>query len=62
MSEMNNPDYTCGLSDEEMTFRFKEAIRLDEEKRTIMGLPNARYDEVNKKAYLEFPDGKRQYV
>ena len=50
------------LSDEEMTFRFKEAIRLAEEKHTIIGLPNARYDEVNKKAYLEFPDGKRQYV
>lgn len=32
-------DYTCGISDEEMTRRFKEAIRIDEEMRDIQGIP-----------------------
>ena len=62
MPEKNQLDYTCGLSDEEITRRFKEAIRLDEESRTVQGLPQARYDGQNKKAYLEYPDGKRVYV
>ena len=55
-------DSTCGISDEELTQRFKESIRIDDEIRRIKGLPVARYDDVTKKAYLEFPDGRRQYV
>ncbi len=58
----NDLDSTYGLSDEELTRRFKESIRIDDEIRRIKGLPVARYDKVNKKAYLEYPDGKREYV
>lgn len=60
--DKNQLDYTCGLSDEEITRRFKEAIRIDEEIRSIMGVPQARYDEKTKRAYLEYPDGRKEYV
>ena len=62
MPEKNQLDYTCGISDEEMTIRFKEAIRIDEEMRDIQGLPQARYDEETNRAYLEYKDGRKLYV
>ena len=62
MTEENELDYTGGLSDDELTERFKAAIRIDEEMRRIKGLPVARYDDKAKRAYLEFPDGRREYV
>ncbi len=58
----NELDSTCGISDEELTLRFKEAIRLDDEERRIKGLPVARYDDETRRAYLEYPDGTRKYV
>ncbi len=62
MPEKNQLDYTCGISDEEMTRRFEESIRIDEEIRRIQGLPVARYNPEEKKAYLLYPDGRIQYV
>ena len=59
---MNELDSTCGISDEELTQRFKESIRIGDEIRKIKGLPVARYDDEKKKAYLEYPDGRREYV
>ena len=41
---------------------FKESIRIDDEIRRIKGLPVARYDDETKRAYLEYPDGRREYV
>ncbi len=58
----NELDSTCGISDEELTQRFKESIRLDNEERRIKGLPVAKYDRATKRAYLEYPDGRREYV
>ena len=60
--ETNQLDYTCGLSDDEILRRFKEAIRIDEEERKILGIPQARYDGKSRRAYLEYPDGRREYV
>lgn len=62
MEETNELDSTCGISDEELTERFKASIRIDDEIRKIKGLPVARYDDESKKAYLEYPDGRREYV
>ena len=62
MVEENELDSTCGISDEELTQRFKESIRIDDEIRKIKGLPVARYDDDKKQAYLEYPDGRREYV
>jgi hypothetical protein len=38
----NELDSTCGISDEELTRRFKESIRIDDEIRRIKGLPVAK--------------------
>ena len=62
MPDKNQLDYTCGISDEEITRRFKEAIRIDEEMRAIQGLPQARYDDITNRAYLEYADGTKEYV
>ena len=62
MIVLNELDSTNGISDDELTVRFKESIRIDNEIRRIKGLPIAKYDKVMKKAYLEFPNGKREYV
>lgn len=59
---MNELDSTCGISDAELTERFKESIRIDNEVRRIKKLPVARYDSETKKAYLEYPDGRCEYV
>lgn len=62
MAIMNDPDRTGGLTDDELTERFKASIRIDNEIRKIKGQPVAKYDGVNKKAYLLYPDGRREYV
>lgn len=62
MEYLNDLDTTYGLTDDELTERFKESIRIDNEIRKIKGLPVAKYDNVQKKAYLEYPDGRKEYV
>ncbi|MDO5825026.1 MAG: hypothetical protein Q4Q22_01460 [Methanosphaera sp.] len=62
MQEANELDSTYGISDEELTERFKAVVRIDMEICKIKGLPIAYYDIENKCAYLEYPDGKRVYV
>ncbi len=59
---VNELDSTCGITDEELTLRFKESIKIDNEVRKIKGLPVAGYNDEMKKAYLEYPDGRREYV
>ena len=59
MVEGNELDSTCGISDEELTERFKLSIKIDQFICKIKGLPIAGYDDENKRAYLEYPDGKR---
>lgn len=62
MTITNELDSMCGISDEELTIRFKEAIRIDNEIRKIKGAPVAKYDKETKRAYLLYPDGRREYV
>ena len=62
MTVINELDSTCGISDEELTLRFKESIRIDNEVRKIKGLPIAGYDDELDCPYIEYPDGKREYV
>ena len=59
---LNDYDTMCGLSDDELTYRFKESIRIDNEIRRIKGLPIAGYDDEKNKPYIEYPDGRREYV
>lgn len=60
--EENELDSTCEISDDELTERFKESIRIDNEIRRIKGLPVAKYDPESRRAYLEYPDGRIEYV
>lgn len=62
VNSMNELDFTCGISDDELTERFKEAIRIDNEIKKIKGAPIAGYDVEKKAAYLEYPDGRREYA
>lgn len=62
MTIANELDSMNGISDDELTMLFKESIRLDDEVRRIKGLPVARYEKETKRAYLEYPDGRRIYV
>lgn len=60
-NEMDFDDNIGGLSDDELTYRFREAIRIENEIKRIKGVPIAGYDTSLKKAYLEYPDGHREY-
>lgn len=62
INEKNELDYTCGISDDELTERFKESIRIDEEIRKIKGLPTSGYDAESKRAYILYPGGRKEYV
>ena len=62
MHEQNDPDFTCGLSDDELTERFKAAVRIDNEIKRIKGVPIAGYDAEKRLAYLEYADGRRDYA
>ena len=55
-------DAMDGVTDEEMTWRFQMAIKFADFEKQIKGVPLARYDEETEQAYLEYPDGHREYV
>ena len=58
----NELDSINGISDEELTELFKEAIRIDNELKKVLGTPIAGFDEERGEAYLEYPDGRRKYA
>mgnify|MGYP007070107581 CR=1 FL=1 len=62
MVTANELDSMCGIPDEELTERFKEAVRIENEIKKAKGAPIAGYDRETKKAYLEYPDGRKEYV
>ncbi len=55
-------DAMDGVTDDQMTWRFQMAIKLADFEKQIKGVPLARYDEETEQAYLEYPDGHREYV
>ena len=59
---MNELDSMCGISDEELTHRFIEAVRIENEISKAMGTPIAKYDVEQNKPYLEYADGRREYA
>ena len=62
MQESNELDSTCGISDDELTARFIEGVRIENEIKKIKGVPIAGYDDEKQSAYLEYPDGRRKYA
>ena len=53
MSNENELDTTCGVSDEELTYRFREAVRIENEIKKIKHLPIAKYDHIKKQANMQ---------
>lgn len=58
----NELDSMCGVSDEELDFRFREAVRIEQEIKKIKKLPVAGYDLERRSSYIEYPDGSRVYA
>ena len=46
MKQANELDSTCGISDEELIHRFREAVRIENEIKSVKGLPIAQYDYI----------------
>ncbi len=46
---------------DELTVRFRNAVMLERVKKKLLGIPVARYDKETRRAYLEYPDGRRVY-
>jgi addiction module RelB/DinJ family antitoxin len=51
-----------GYTPEAITAAFTEAVMRDVEESKRGGLPVAKYDAAKKAAYLESPDGTREYI
>ena len=58
----NALDHTCGVSDDELSHRFKEAVRIENEIKKLKGLPIAKYDFEKNAPYVEYPDGRKVYA
>lgn len=61
-SKYNELDHTCGVSDDELSYRFKEAVRIENEIKKLRKLPISKYDFDKNAPYVEYPDGRRVYV
>jgi hypothetical protein len=61
MTDENEFDSMCGVSEEELDRRFREAVRIENEIKKIKGLSIAKYDYEKKAPYLEYPDGRWEY-
>ena len=58
----NELDSTLGIPDDELTERFIKAVELENKKKKIKKVPIAKYDDATGKAYLEYPDGRKEYA
>lgn len=57
----NELDSMCGITDEELTKRFIEAVRIENEIKRVKGVPIACFDESIGKPYLLYENGRRDY-
>ena len=58
----NNAGFGHGLSAGYVTSAFNAAVQNNVRANQQKGLPVAKYDAAKKQAYLEMPDGTREYV
>lgn len=61
VKDSNQRDY-ISESDAEMDARAVEVVRAAISKAIFCKKPVAKYDLETKRAYIEYPDGKRKYV
>lgn len=52
----------AGFSVSDITQSFTAAVKQEIKNKQEKGLPVARYDKKSKRAYLEYPDGTKEYV
>ncbi|MDR1497762.1 MAG: hypothetical protein LBS59_05035, partial [Puniceicoccales bacterium] len=52
----------AGLPQDEFDAAVKGAVRAELERGARLGLPEARYDAEANRAFLAYPDGRREYV
>lgn len=62
MEEENELDSMCGISDDEITERFSDAIRIGKEISRIKGTPITRYAPDKKAVYREYENGHIEYA
>ena len=62
MNEENELDSTCGVSDDELTRRFVEAVRISNEIKQVKGNPIQCWDDEKQASYILYPDGRREYA
>lgn len=60
--DQNELDSTCGVSDDELTKRFIEAVRIENEIKKSKETPISCYDSAINSAYLLYSDGTKKYV
>ncbi|MCL1881281.1 MAG: hypothetical protein FWF76_03800 [Oscillospiraceae bacterium] len=48
--------------DKEQLRRMQQSLKLELKRKKLMGVPIAKWDKERKKAYLEHPDGTKEYV
>ncbi len=58
----NELDSTCGVSDDEITKRFIEAVRIENEIKKATGTPISCYDAATNSAYQLYTDGTTTYL
>lgn len=52
----------AGYSTDDITELFTASVEREIENKKRAGLPVSGYDAANKQAYLEYPDGRREYI
>ena len=55
-------DSGFGMSDDEMMRRMRGLVRLAIARQQLLGFPIARFDPKTREAYIEYSDGRREYV
>jgi hypothetical protein len=50
------------IEDDKMTERFRQAVKTEIEELKAKGIPIAMYDAETRQAYLEYSDGRREYI
>ena len=58
----SDPDETLTENEKEMDYRARKAVELALEKAKVCKKPIARYDAETRRAFLEYPNGEREYV
>jgi addiction module RelB/DinJ family antitoxin len=57
-----SPRFVTGYSEDDITNAFQTTVQREIARKKQNGVPVAMYDNETKRAFLEYPDGTREYV